>query len=510
MTARSSTPRRAWLGFTLVLSLVGLVAMDNSVLYLAMPSITDAISPSAGQALWIVDIYGFVVASLLIAFGNLGDRHGRLRFLLGGATLFGIGSAGAAFAGTPEILIASRALMGLGGATLLPSGLAIVSSLFPDARQRARAIGIFAATFAAGFAVGPVVGGLLLSRFWWGSVFLINLPIVAVFLAFAPRFLKDVREARPGRVDALSVAQSAIGILLAVYAVKSAAAEGFSVEQLAIGALGVAVLVWFVRRQLTLEEPLLDLGLFRDRVFTVAVLTGLLSLVAWAAAGYLSGVYLQSALGYGVLVAAFLALPGAAVLTVACVGTAGVVERIGKRAALIASHFFMAAGLALLLFTGTDGGVVFYVASTVVAGVGYGLSFSLVAETAVAAVPAERAGSAGAIAEMSNELGNALGISLLGSLAAFVFRLQGPDVSGTLDTTLSAPGLSAADADQAKEAFVTGLHAAIGVAAALTFALGLLAVRWLPREERGAPAEELTGEGLTRDGLTGEEEKVAP
>ncbi|MGW3407404.1 MFS transporter, partial [Streptomyces zhihengii] len=140
--------------------------MDNSVLYLAMPSITDAISPSAGQALWIVDIYGFVVASLLIAFGNLGDRHGRLRFLLGGATLFGIGSAGAAFAGTPEILIASRALMGLGGATLLPSGLAIVSSLFPDARQRARAIGIFAATFAAGFAVGPVVGGLLLSRFW--------------------------------------------------------------------------------------------------------------------------------------------------------------------------------------------------------------------------------------------------------------------------------------------------------------------------------------------------------
>ncbi|MBD3932124.1 MFS transporter [Streptomyces chumphonensis] len=463
--------------------------MDNSVLYLAMPSLTEAIAPTAGQALWIVDIYGFVVASLLIAFGNLGDRHGRLRFLLGGASLFGLGSAGAAFTGTPELLIASRALMGIGGATLLPSGLAIVSSLFPDVRQRARAIGIFAATFAAGFAVGPVVGGLLLNHFWWGSVFLINLPVVAVFLTFAPKLLKEVREARPGRVDPLSVAQSALGILLVVYAVKTAAAEGLSVGQLAVGAVGVAILVWFVRRQLTLDEPLLDLKLFRDRVFTVAVLTGLLSLVAWAAAGYLSGVYLQSVLGFSVLTAAFLALPGAAVLTTACVGTAGVVERLGKRTALIASHFFMGTGLVLLLFAGTETGAVFYIASTVIAGVGYGLSFSLVAETAVAAVPAERAGSAGAIAETSNELGNALGVSLLGSLAAFLFRLLGPGTDGTLDTTLSTPGLSADDAEQAKEAFVTGLHAAIGVAAALTFALGLLALRWLPREKPDAAAE---------------------
>ncbi|MEU0161486.1 MFS transporter [Streptomyces sp. NPDC006261] len=484
MTTHSTTPRRAWFGFTLVLSLVGLVAMDNSVLYLAMPSINDAISPSASQALWIVDIYGFVVASLLIAFGNLGDRHGRLKFLLGGAMLFGIGSAGATFATSPELLIASRGLMGLGGATLLPSGLAIVSNLFPDVRQRARAIGIFAATFAAGFAVGPVAGGLLLDRFWWGSVFLINLPVVVVFLAFAPKLLKEVREARPGRVDALSVVQSASGILLAVYSVKAAAAEGFSAEQLAIGALGLAILVWFVRRQFTLEEPLLDLGLFRDRVFTVAVLTGLLSLVAWAAAGYLSGVYLQSVLGFTVLTAAFLALPGAAVLTVACIGTAGVVDRIGKRAALIASHFFIGTGLLLLMFTGTTAGAALYIASTVIAGVGYGFSFSLVAETAVAAVPAERAGSAGAIAEMSNELGGALGISLLGSLAAFFFRFLGPGTAGTLDTTLSTPGLSDETAAQAKDAFVTGLHAAIGVAAALTLALGVLAIRWLPREKR--------------------------
>ncbi|WP_430542681.1 MFS transporter [Streptomyces iconiensis] len=473
--------------------------MDNSVLYLAMPSITEALDPTAGQALWTVDIYGFVVASLLIAFGNLGDRYGRLKFLLAGAVTFGIGSAGASLTDSPELLIAFRALMGLGGATLLPAGLAIVSNLFPDPKQRARAIGIFAATFAAGFAVGPVVGGLLLNHFWWGSVFLINLPVVAVFLSFAKVLLKDVRETHPGKVDALSVFLSAVGILLAVYSVKVAAAEGFSAQQMVVGVVGVAVVVWFVRRQLTLESPLLDLKLFRDRVFTVAILTGLLSLVAWAAAGYLSGVYLQTVLGFSVLSAAFLALPGAAVLTTACIGTAGVIDRIGKRAALIASHFFMAFGLVLLLFAGVTGGAWAFIASTVIAGVGYGFSFSLVAETAVAAVPTERAGSAGAIAEMSNELGNALGISLLGSLAALVFRLLGPDVAGTLDTTLATPGLSAADGLQAKDAFVTGLHVAVGAAALLVFALGILAVRWLPREE-------MAGEGKSEEGERGEGE----
>ncbi|WP_187645793.1 MFS transporter [Streptomyces sp. TRM49041] len=457
--------------------------MDGSVLYLAMPSITSAITPTTDQALWILDIYGFVVASLLIAFGNLGDRYGRLKFLLAGAVVFGAGSVGAALSPNPETLIVCRALMGLGGATLLPSGLAIISNIFLNPKQRAQAIGIFAATFAAGFAIGPIVGGLLLSRFDWGSVFLINIPVVILFLAFAPVLLKEVRETSPGRVDALSVVLSAVGILMTVYSIKSAAAEGFSGAQLAIGGVGLAVVVLFVRRQFTLEQPLLDLRLFRDRVFTVAILTGLLSLVAWAAAGYLGGVYLQSVLGYSVLTAALLAMPGAAVLTVTCIGTSAIVDRIGKRAALIASHFAMGTGLLLMLLTGVGGGVAAFIASTMIAGIGYGLSFSLVAETAVAAVPTERAGSAASIAEMSNELGNALGISLLGSLAAVCFRILGPDVAGTLDETLDTPGLAAAAAREAKEAFVSGMHVAIAVASLLTLALGYLAVRWVPRQE---------------------------
>ncbi|GFH34732.1 MFS transporter [Streptomyces pacificus] len=481
--------RRAWLGLVIVLGPVALVAMDGSVLYLAMPSITSAITPSTDQALWILDIYGFAVSSLLIAFGNLGDRYGRLKFLLTGAIVFGLGSVGAAFSPNPEALIACRALMGLGGATLLPSGLAIISNLFPNPRQRSQAIGIFAATFAAGFAVGPVLGGLLLSRFDWGSVFLINIPVVVLFLAFAPVLLKEVRTTNPGRVDALSVVLSAVGILLAVYAVKTAAAEGFSATQAATGLLGLAILVWFVRRQLTLEYPLLDLRLFKDHVFTVAILTGLLSLVAWAAAGYLTGVYLQSVLGYSVLAAALLVLPGAAVLTAACIGAPGVVERIGMRSALIASHFFMGAGLLILLLTTTEHGVAAFIASSVVTGVGYGFSFSLVADTAVAAVPAERAGSAASLAEMSNELGNALGISLLGSLAALLFRLTGPGAAGTLDETLDISGIASGTIAEAKDAFVTGMHGAVGVASLLCLGLGFLALRWVPKE-RKAEAEE--------------------
>ncbi|WP_391653107.1 MFS transporter [Streptomyces tamarix] len=472
--------------------------MDGSVLFLAMPRITEDLSPTADQTLWILDVYGFAVASLLVAFGALGDRYGRLRLLMAGTAVFGAASAGAAFATDPSLLIAFRALMGTAGATLLPSALAVLGELFTDPRRRARAIGIFAATFAAGFAIGPVVGGQLLGRFWWGAVFLINVPVALLFLLLAPALLREVRATRPGRVDALSVLLSAGGVLLAVYAVKHTAAEGPTAAAGVAGITGVTVLGWFVRRQRRLEHPLIDVGLFRDRVFTIAVVTGLLPLAAWSATAYLTGVHLQTVLGLPAPHAALLALPGAVVLTVTCVVTPALVERFGKRAALVTCHFGVAAGLLPLLATGVSGGIGWYVASTVVTGVGYGISFSVVADTAVAAVPAERAGSAAAIAETSNEIGNALGIALLGSLAALVFRLQGPDLAGTLDETLRTPGLAPAVAGDAKSAFVTGLHAAVAVAAALHAALGALALRRLPKTGTGT-----TGTGAASTGATG-------
>ncbi|MCD9196122.1 MFS transporter [Streptomyces albireticuli] len=484
---------RAWLGLLVVLGPVLLVAMDGSVLFLAMPKVSEALSPTAGQALWILDGYGFAVGSLLIAFGNIGDRYGRLKLLMTGTAVFGAASAGAAFAPGPGPLIAFRALMGVAGATLLPSALAVLGELFPDPRRRAKAIGVFAATFAAGFAIGPVVGGRLLSGFWWGSVFLVNLPVVVLFLVLAPLLLREVRATASGRVDVPSVLLSAVGILLTVYAIKQIAAQGPTVTSAVTGVAGIAGLGWFGRRQLRLEHPLIDFRLFRDRVFAIAVVTGLLPLAAWSATAYLGGVYLQSALGLTVMEAALVTLPGAVVLTVTCVVAPGPVARAGTRAALITCHFLIAAGVLLLLITSASTGIGWYVASTVVAGVGYGISFSVVADTAVAAVPPERAGSAAAIAETSNEIGNALGIALLGSLAALVFRLQGPDLAGTLDETLRSPGLTAAQAGDAKSAFVTGLHVAALVAGVLHAALGTFALRHLPSARSSRPVRHRVG-----------------
>ncbi|WP_051860144.1 MULTISPECIES: MFS transporter [Streptomyces] len=472
---------RAWLGLAVVLGPVLLVAMDGSVLFLAMPEVTEALSPTAGQALWTLDIYGFVVGSLLIAFGGIGDRHGRLKLLMIGVTLFGLASLGAAFASSPDLLIVFRALMGLAGATLLPSALAVLSGLFVDPRRRAQAIGIFAAAFAAGFAIGPAVGGQLLSHFWWGSVFLVNLPVLVLFLALAPFLLREVESSRSGRINALSVVQSVVGLLLTVYAIKTLASEGWSTNIAMAGLAGGSVLVWFVRRQLTLGHPLIDFSLFRDRVFAIAIITGLLPLAAWSATAYLSGVYLQSVLGIPVLRAALLAVPGALLLTVTCIVTPLLVARTGKRSALVTCHLFVATGLLLLLPVASSGGVGWYIASTVLAGVGYGISFSLVAETAVAAVPAERAGSAAAIAETSNEIGNALGIALLGSLSVLVFRLQGPDLAGTFGETLGLPGLAPAVIGQAKDAFVTGLQVVAVTAGLLHVALGLFTLRRVPK-----------------------------
>lgn len=477
-----SRDRSAWLGLIAVLPLVLLVAMDGSILYLAMPRVTSALTPTADQALWILDIYGFVVGSLLIAFGNIGDRYGRLRLIMIGALIFGAGSLGAAYAQSPMTLIVSRALMGLGGATLLPSGLAIVSALFPDPRKRAQAIGIFAATFAAGFAIGPVIGGLLLQRLEWGAVFLINVPVVLGFLIAASVLLREVRTTTYGRIDLASLALSFAGILLFTYSLKTAAAYGFTALQSASGIVGILAIALFLRRQTRIAFPLFDLSLFRDRIFSIAILTGLLPLVVWSAVGYLSGIYLQSVLGFDVFAAALLTLPGAIVLTATCVGTSRIVEHVGRRTALVATHFLIAAGVFLLLLTTTEAGVAAFVASTVVAGIGYGLSFSLVAEIAVSAVPAERAGAAGSIAETSNELGNALGITLLGSLAALSFRLFGPGVAGTLNETLDQPSLALETVLQAKEAFLTGLHVAAGVGGLSLLALGIAAWLWLPRK----------------------------
>ncbi|MCU1716205.1 MFS transporter [Pseudomonas sp. 5P_3.1_Bac2] len=470
------------LGLLTVLALVLLVAMDGSVLYLAMPSITCALHPSATQTLWILDSYGFVVGALLIAFGNIGDRYGRLKLIMFGALIFGLGSLGVALSSSAQSMILFRLLMGIGGATLLPSGLALVSALFPDPRQRAQAIGVFAATFASGFAIGPIIGGLLLEHFAWGVVFLINVPVVLLFLVTAPVLLRDVRSESTGPIDWLSVLGSLAAIVLLSYAIKTTALNGFNLPQLAATALGLAAMAGFLVRQTRLQFALIDLSLFKDPTFALAIATGLVSLLVWAAMGYLSGIYLQTVLGFSVVASAWITVPGALALIVTCLSCSRLVERIGRKRALIITHLLIGFGTLLLLTTDIHRGAAVLVASAVVAGIGYGLSFSLVAEVAISAVPAQRAGAAAAIAETSNELGNALGITLLGSLAAWSFKRNGPGLADSLGQTLAHPLSNAQTLLQAQQAYVSGLHLAAGVGALLALSLALLMWRCLPEQ----------------------------
>ncbi|MFC4373795.1 MFS transporter [Nocardia halotolerans] len=477
--------RRAWLGLGVLVLPVLLVSMDISVLFLAMPTLTADLGPTASQQLWILDIYGFMLAGLLITMGNLGDRIGRRNILLAGAAVFGLASVLAAFAPSPAVLIAARVLMGIGGATLLPSSLALISNLFPDARRRATAIGIWTAFFAGGSAVGPICGGLLLHHFWWGSVFLINIPVLAVLLVFGPILLPEHRAATLGPIDLPSVALSIGGILPLIYGIKHVAAEGFDVASVVIAAIGVGLLVLFVRRQRQLSEPLLDLTLFTRPLFRVAIGASMVGMMSLAALSYLTSVYLQTVTGRDPLQAALLGIPMAIAVFVCAMSGARLGQRFGVRASFTLALALSALGNLMLFGVGVDGGLGWYIAGSVIAGIGYGISFTLVSEVAVSAVPAERAGSAVGISETSFELGNALGLALLGSLAALVFR-SGGNFGATLSDTVTHSGGDATVLHAARESFVTGMHVATATGALLLIAMAVAAWRTAGRVQDGA------------------------
>ncbi|MEC3956018.1 MFS transporter [Nocardia sp. CDC153] len=476
----AKTPRRAWAGLAVLLLPVLLVSMDMSVLYLAMPTLTQSLDPSATQQLWILDIYGFMIAGLLITMGNLGDRIGRRNILLAGATVFGIASVLAAFAPSAGVLIAARALMGVGGATLLPSSLALISTLFPNDRARATAIGVWTAFFAGGSAVGPIIGGVLLHHYWWGSVFLINTPVLVVLLVFGPLLLPEHRAAGRGPLDWVSVLLSIGGILPIIYAIKHCAAEGFDLPAIGIGIIGVLLLTAFIRRQRHLAEPLLDLSLFRRGLFSVAIGSSTVGMLSLAGMSYLTSMYLQSVTGRDALQSALLGIPSAVVVFVFSMSGARIGRKLGTKTTFVLALSMASLGNLLLLGVGVDGGVGWYIAGSVVAGIGFGIAFTLVSEVSVSSVPPERAGSAVGISETSFELGNGLGLALLGSLAALVFR-SGGNFAPTLGETINDAGDNAALIDSARESFVTGMHVATTTGAVLLAGMAVVAFFAKPR-----------------------------
>ncbi|MEU1166424.1 MFS transporter, partial [Streptomyces sp. NPDC005921] len=290
--AEEKRPGR-WLALSVLVLAVLLVAVDATVLGLATPYISEDLQPTGTQLLWIGDVYSFVIAGLLVSMGSLGDRIGRKRILLVGATAFGAISVLNAYATTPGMMIAARALLGVAGATLMPATLALIRNLFHDPRERSLAVGIWGATASAGTAVGPIVGGFLLEHFWWGSVFLINLPVMVVLVLVGIRTLPESRNPDPGPWDLISVVLSLVGMIAVVYAVKEAAAHGLTAVTAAAALLGAAALYGFVRRQLTMPKPLLDMRLFRGRGFSGAVLADLLTVLGMSGLVFFLSQYLQ-------------------------------------------------------------------------------------------------------------------------------------------------------------------------------------------------------------------------
>lgn len=453
--------RRAWFGLAALMLPVLLVSIDNTVLSFAIPQLSQALSPSASQLLWIVDIYPLILAGLLVTMGTLGDRVGRRRLLLVGATGFGLVSVYAAFAGDATHLIAARALLGLFGATLMPSTLALLRNLFLDDNQRRLAIAIWASAFSAGSALGPIVGGWLLEHFWWGSIFLINVPVLVVLLVVAPFLLPESRNPGSARLDPLSVVLSVVSMLPFVFGIKKLASDGLNPLGVASLLLGVALGVLFVRRQTRSSSPLLEVGLFENRVFSASVLANFMAVFSISGLIFFVSQYLQLVLELSPMEAGLYLLPGAAA-TVAMGLAAVALARIAPIWLLIPVGLLLAT-LGYLLGTTLTGsssvGVI--VVIFVLVGGGAGLAETLTNDAILASVPPERAGAASGISETAYELGASLGVAILGSVLAAVYR-----------TRLELPaGLDPAVADQARETLGGAVSAADGLPAGQADAL---------------------------------------
>ncbi|MFF3290127.1 MFS transporter [Streptomyces sp. NPDC003023] len=479
-----------WLALAVLVLAVLLVAVDATVLGLATPFLSEDLKPTGTQLLWIGDVYSFVIAGLLVSMGSLGDRIGRKKLLLTGAVAFGAVSVLNAYATTPETMILARALLGVAGATLMPSTLALIRNIFHDPKERSFAIGVWGAAASAGAAVGPVVGGFLLEHFWWGSVFLINLPVMAVLVVVGARLLPESRNPVTGPWDLAGVALSLVGIVAVVYAIKEVAGHGPGLEAGAAALLGVACLYGFTRRQLTLSTPLLDMRLFRHRGFSAAVLADLLTILGLSGLVFFLSQFLQLVQGRQPFEAGLAELPAA----VGAVATGLVAGRAARRFSVrsVVAGGLAAVGLSLAVLTLLDKstGYPLLGAALLIVGAGAGFSFTVTADVILSSVPKEQAGAASAVSETAYELGAALGIALLGSIVTGVYRdFTAPEgtpaaVSSAAHESLggaveASAALPPARADMlvgaAQEAFVDGLRLAAGAGAAVLLATAVAA-----------------------------------
>ncbi|MFC9972510.1 MFS transporter [Spirillospora sp. NPDC127200] len=507
--ARTRAGRRAWAGLAVLALPTLLLSVDNTVLLLALPHLTADLAPGPLQLLWIMDVYGFMMAGLLITMGALGDRIGHRRLLLAGALAFGAASALAAYAPTAGALVAARALLGIAGATLMPSALALINDMFRDARDRAVAIGVFTGCFMGGAALGPVLGGALLESYWWGSVFLLGVPVMVLLLAAAPLVLPGGRGPGGGRLDPASSVLSMAAVLPAVYGLKEIAVD--PADPVAYAALGAAAVAGalFVRRQRRLADPLLDTRLFRDRVFASALVIVMAGAVMQSGVYLYAGQHLQSVEGLSPLRAGLWLVPPALALVAGSLAAPVVARRVRPGLVLAGGLTVTAAGLAGAAWAGGGWGLI---AGVTVAFLGASPLGALGLGMIVSAAPAGRAGAASAVAEASGEFGIALGIATLGSVGTAVYR-QGiavPDgvpadraaaaadsVGGAASAAegLAPPRLAADLLAAAHDAFGEALTVVVGTSAVLAAGLAVFAAVLLRRLPPVGSEAEPAGKG---------------
>lgn len=485
---------REWAALVVLMLPVLLVSMDNTVLSFALPEISASLAPSGTALLWIVDIYALMLAGLLVAMGSLGDRFGRRRILVVGASGFGVVSLLAAYSPDTATLIASRALLGVFGAMLMPATLSLLRNIFADRAQRRLAVAVWASGFSGGAALGPVLGGWLLEHHSWGWVFLINVPVVLVLIPLALALVPESKDPEPGPIDVASIALSMSTMLPIVFAIKEIAEHGLTSHAGYAALIGVVSGVAFVHRQLELPSPLIDVRLFSNAVFSGALVANLLSLMALAGFLFFSSQFLQLVRGLAPMGAAMVLVPGLVATIVAGLVAVRLVRHLAPHRLISASFVLSAAGYAIAAFVGSVPTTVTIMVAFVVLGVGIGIAETLTNDLIISSVPPHKSGAASAISETAYEVGAVLGTAVLGGILTATYRtgialpqsLYDPiDRHAATETLGTAMDLAGKLVGPSQVELVRSAHAAFDLGVqrtsmvAILIALGAAAVSWL-------------------------------
>lgn len=486
---------REWIGLAVLALPTLLLSIDLSVLHLALPHLSADLGAKGTELLWITDIYGFMIAGFLITMGSLGDRIGRRKLLIIGGAAFGIASILAAYSTSPAMLIVTRGLMGIAGATLMPSTLSLISNLFCDPRQRGMAIAVWMSCFMGGMAIGPVVGGAFIEWFWWGAVFLLGVPVMTLLLVTAPFLLPESRNSECGRLDLLSAVLLLVSVLPVIYGIKELARHGWQIAPLVLIIIGLGFGIVFCFRQFRLIEPLLDLRLFRHRTFSAALL---ISMSVGAIQGgilFLFNLHLQLVEGLSPINAGLWLIPSSLAMIAATLSVPLLVRRIRPAYVITTGLSISAIGYFILSQLDIGSGLAAAILGIILVMTGVGPMGALATELIIGSVPNEKAGAAAAVSESGSEFGIAFGVAVLGSLGTAVYRnsivvpadipIQSAEtvnesivgavsVAEEIRTPLAAEMLSSA-----REAFLLGLNVSALVSSLIYIALALASIYFL-------------------------------